>query len=360
MLVSFACLTLMPPVCGAEETAKPDLATVVKGNTDFALELYAKLGKEEGNLFFSPYSISTALAMTYAGARGETAEEMAKTLHFDQEKLHPAMGTLITQVNDADNKKRGYQLSTANALWGQKGYPFAEDFLALNKKNYGAGVKEVDFAGQTEQARQMINKWVEEQTNDKIKELFKEGVLSPDTRLVLANAIYFKGNWASQFKKDQTNDRAFLTPGGKKIKTPMMFQTEKFGYAETPDVQVLDMPYVGKDLSMVVLLPRKVDGLAALEKNLSSRQLGEWFKNLREQKVIVGLPKFKMTSEFALKQTLSEMGMPKAFTFGADFSGMTGKENDLFIQAVVHKAFVEVNEEGTEAAAATGVGFGQA
>src|SRR4051812_1981291 len=187
--------------------AAADQAAVVRGTNRFGLELYARLRQREGNLFLSPYSISAALAMTSAGARGRTLEQMANTLHLpEQERLHPAVADLIREVNGEGKEKRGYQLSTANALWGQKGYPFLPEFLKLTRRHYGAGLHEVDFAGATEQARRTINAWVEKETRDRIKELLKPGVITGDARLVLTNAIYFKGDWASQFKKDRTRE----------------------------------------------------------------------------------------------------------------------------------------------------------
>lgn len=357
------CLIFAALACGGPsgkdkdpEPLPPDAALVVKGNNAFALDLYNRLGRKDGNLFFSPYSISTALAMTYAGARNDTADEMAKALHFtlDQDRLHPAFAALTRQESPGGkNKKRGYQLRVANALWGQTGYDFKAEFVKLTKDSYGAGLEEVDFKGATEEARKKINRWVEERTDDKIQKLFKEGVLNRDTRLVLANAIYFKGDWATKFRMDRTFAQPFNASSEKKVRVPMMHETAEFGYLEEPDLQVLAMPYSGKDLSMVVLLP-KVDGLADLEKSLTHEKLEGWVGKLRDRKVEVAFPKFKMTSEFSLASDLSALGMKKAFTASADFSGMNGR-TDLFIHAVVHKAFVEVNEEGTEAAAATGV-----
>jgi len=359
-LILFATVVLLPSQTLQAAERKVDSAALIKGNNQFALDLYGKLKEKEGNLFFSPYSISTALAMTYGGARATTAEAMAKTLHFtlDSKELHPAFAALIQEINGApkvDPKKRGYQLSTANALWAQKGYPFLPEYLRLTKDNYGAGVEEVDFARATEEARKTINNWVEKETHDKIKDMLKRGMLTPVTRLVLTNAIYFKGDWASQFKKDQTREDTFHLSGGKTIKTALMHQTRKFGYAENDAHQTLEMPYVGEHLSMVVLLPRKVDGLPALEKALAADNFAAGLARLQQQEVIVTLPKFKTTSEFSLKETLSALGMGIAFDGGADFSGMNGGKESLSISAVIHKAFVDVNEEGTEAAAATGV-----
>jgi serpin B len=325
------------------EAKKPDVAAVVKGNNQFAFDLYAQLRKQDGNLFFAPNSISTALAMTYAGARGDTADEMAKALHFTlpPDQLHPAFAALLKEQN-GEGKKRGYQLSVANALWGQKGEGFKDDFLKLTRDNYGAGLREVDFKDAAEAARQEINAWVEKQTHDKIKDLLKPGVVNPLTRLVLTNAIYFKGDWDSQFKKDRTRDEAFDDGGGEKLKVPMMHQTAKFKYYDAGTLQVLEMPYAGKELSMVVLLPKKVNGLADLEKSLTADKLAGWLGQGREQEVVVSLPKFKTTAEYSLNAPLEALGMKKAFQMpGANFSGMNGKE-DLYITAVVHKAFVDL------------------
>jgi serpin B len=350
-------LTLTAALCASRPAAEPpaqkaEASALVQGNTAFALDLYGKLSEKEGNLFCSPFSLSAALSMTSAGARGKTLDEMARVLHLPaQEKLHPAFKALLAQVNAGG---KGYQLSSANRLWGQKGFPFLPEFLALTRDNYGAGLQEVDFAGATEEARQKINAWVEKETNDKIKELLKQGVLNSNSRLVLTNAIYFKGDWVSRFKKERTEEAPFTLADGKKVQAPLMRQDGPFDYADEGTFQALQLPYVGKDLSMVVLLPKKLDGIGDLEKALTPKLLDAVLARLHPAKVEVALPKFKMTSEFSLGQTLGDLGMPTAFGNAANFSGIDGKE-DLFISAVVHKAFVEVNEEGTEAAAASGV-----
>ncbi|GAI76663.1 unnamed protein product, partial [marine sediment metagenome] len=224
--------------------------------------------------------------------------------------------------------------------------------------NYDGRLSEVDFAGATETARKTINAWVEKKTKDKIKELLKPGVLNRLTRLVLTNAIYFKGNWDSQFEKARTQPAPFTLTDGKKVNVPMMNQTEKFKYTEAESFQALELPYVDNELSMVILLPKETDGLSDFEKTLTAGNLSEWLGKLRKRKVIVSVPKFRMTSQFSLAAVLKSMGMTDAFVpDAADFSGMNGKR-DLFISAVIHKAYVEVNEEGTEAAAATGVVIG--
>jgi serpin B len=336
--------------------AKQDRAALVQGNAALAGDLYGKLRDKQGNLFFSPFSISTALGMTSAGARGQTLAQMNKTMHFtlDQARLHPAFAAALAEVK-AD--KKGAQLSVANALWGQKGYGFTNEFLSLTQANYQAGLHEVDFARATEEARKTINAWVEKQTQDKIKDLLQPGVLGSDSRLVLTNAIYFKGNWAEQFKKDATKDQPWLG-GSQKANLPLMYRKGTYPYLDAGSYAMLELPYVGKELSMVVFLPKKVDGLADFEKSLTATKLTDWAKGLPKlppRDVEVYLPRFKMTSEFSLKGELSALGMTDAFTDAADFSGMNSGKEKLKIADVVHKAFVEVNEEGTEAAAATGV-----
>jgi serpin B len=355
-------LTLLSLACGcaaAPTAPTADKAEAVKGSNAFAFDLYGRLRGREGNLFFSPASLSTALSMTYAGARGETADEMARVLHFTlgQDRLHPALGALLHDLTGAGTKRSAITLSVANALWAQKGYPFLPEFVKLGKDNYGAGLQEVDFRGAAEQARRTINAWVEKQTEDRIKDLLPGGVVNRDTRLVLTNAIYFKGDWDAQFKKDRTREAPFRVTAGEKVTVPLMSQTGTFPYLDGDGFQALELPYAGKGLALVVFLPKKVDGLADFEKALTADSLAGWLAKLHEQKVIVSLPRFKVTSDLSLKDTLAGLGMPLAFSERADFSGVDGKK-DLLLTAVVHKAFVDVNEEGTEAAAATGVAVG--
>jgi len=330
---------------------------LVEGNTAFALDVYQRLKDTKGNIFFSPYSISTALAMTYAGARENTARQMADVLHFtlDQNNLHPTFAKLETWLNEI-REKGDVQLNVANSLWPQKGYPFLKEYLTLSEKYYRVTITPLNYRQAVEEARKIINQWVEEKTKDKIKNLIKPGILNSLTRLVLVNAIYFKGNWASQFDEKRTRDDTFYLLSGQRVQVPLMAQKKEFRYAGTGSLQVLELPYVGEDLSMIVLLPRKTDGLPELEKHLTPETLMQWIAGLRKQEVQVFLPKFKMTSQFRLDQTLPAMGMRDAFDSSkANFSGMDGRRNWLYIGAVIHKAFVDVNEEGTEAAAATAV-----
>lgn len=355
MLLWIACLvtTVNTNIFAAEETEN---GTVAEGNNKFAFDLYSQVKQDDGNLFLSPFSISTALAMTYAGARGNTATQMSNTLHFtlDQEGLHPAFSTLMHDLR-ADAEKSGFELSIANALWGQEGYTFHKEFTDITKNYYQAGFKEVDFIKNTESARQTINGWVKEQTKDKIKELIKPDILSEDTRLVLTNAIYFKGKWVSPFKKEYTKPEPFELITGEQVDVPMMSQTKMLNYFENEKVQVLEIPYKEYRLSMVIFLPKEKGGIKELE-NVFMEDFRSWSLSQQSQEVIVLLPKFKMTSEFSLGEALKSLGMTDAFDIKlADFSGITQDPKGLFISAVIHKAFADVNEEGTEAAAATAV-----
>lgn len=326
---------------------------IVSGNNEFAIEMYSALRGREGNLFFSPYSISGALAMTYGGAKGNTAAEMAKTLHFkDGEKTHAAFAKINEELDKAQ-KDGKIKLLVANSLWPQAGHKFLPEYLSLVHKNYGSSVTPLDYQTDAAGAVEKINKWVEDKTRNKIKKLFSQ--LGSDTRLVLVNAIYFKGNWTEQFNPKETQDEDFTLAGGRKIKSPMMHLTKRFGYAKADGVKLLEMPYVGDQLSMVAILPDDAAEIAKLEKELTQTNLESWLGQLSGEKVIVAFPKFKITwGATELNAPLQKLGIKAAFDAGAaDFSGMDGMK-DLFLSQVVHKAFVEVNEEGTEAAAATG------
>lgn len=335
---------------------KGDAAAVVKGNNQFAFDLYGKLREKEGNLFFSPYSISTALGMTYAGARGETAKEMENVLRFPlpQEKLHSAFADIIKEVN-GDGRNRGYELSVANSLWAQKDLELRTDFVKLTKDHYRAGMYQVDYVQDAEGARKTINAWVEKETNDKIQELLKPRMVSELTRLVLVNAIYFKSLWKHEFNEKLTKQEPFFLAPDKKTDVALMHQECTTNYYRGDQFQLLELPYQNYALSMLILLPNKVDGVAALERDLTNEKLAGWLEKMKTYKVTLTLPKFKVTSEFILNQQLEKMGMTSAFKAGsADFSGMTSKER-FVISRVIHKAYVDVNEKGTEAAAATAV-----
>jgi serpin B len=355
MLFSLLFLQEAAAVAQSNPSPTPDQAAVVDGSNAFAVDLYAQLRKQNGNLFFSPESISTAFAMAYAGASGTTAAQMAATLHFTlpPDKLHPAMGALLAGLN---GPHAGYQLRVADALWAEKDFTFLDDFLKLTSSDYGAGFNRVDFKSAPEASRATINQWVEEKTEDKIKNLMPAGSVTPATRLVLTNAIYFKGDWQSQFDKAQTKDEDFHPSATQAVKAQLMHLTSKLGYFNGGTFQAVDIPYKTGELSMIVLLPNDAGALPALEQSLTAANARQWLSQFRPgSKIVLTLPKFKMTQQFQLGGTLSAMGMSTAFARGAaDFSGMTGKR-DLWISAAIHKAYIDVNEEGTEAAAATGI-----
>ena len=353
--------TTVSAQAAAADPAAPAATTVARDGNAFAFDLYARLrGEQSGNLFLSPQSISTALAMTYAGARGDTAAQMARTLHFSlpQEQLPAAYASLLQTLNPAGTD-RAYRLSIANRLWGQRGEPFLDDFLAVTRRDYGAELGLVDFRGNAEAARGEINAWVLRQTAEKIRDLIPQGVLGPTTRLVLANAIYFRGDWAKQFDKAATTQQPFHVATDRDVTVPLMFAKMRVGFAAHADdgLTVAELPYKGDEVSMLVLLPDTVDGLSALEAKLSQENVARWTSELRRRDVLVHLPRFSVESSFGLGPTLAAMGMPLPFSDGADFSGMNGTR-DLSISAVVHKARVDVDEQGTEAAAATGVVVG--
>ncbi len=336
---------------------------LVRNNTEFAFDIYARLEEAgEGNLFFSPYSISTALAMTYGGARGDTAAQMAEALRFnpEQAELHAAFAALAGRLKDVQRESE-VELRIANSLWPQEDYGFLDEYLGLIDSYYDARITPVDYRRAAEAARNAINTWVEEETAGKIENLIGPDTLTPLTRLVLANAIYFKGDWESPFEEEKTRDEDFHVSGDRTVKTPMMRQRGRFQYAKTENLQILEMPYDGGDVSMLIILPREKEGLSGVEMKLSEnpRLLEEWIGRLRKREVQVFFPRFTIEwGARSLVPQLRGMGMEYAFADGqADFSGMDGTR-ELFITDVVHKAFVEVNEEGTEAAAATGVVVG--
>jgi len=348
-----------------ERITSPDVnpseqALLVEGNSAFAFELYQELKEKEGNLFYSPYSISLALAMTYAGARGETAEQMADTLQFllEQERLHPAFNWLDVELakrgEGAEGKDgEGFRLNIVNAIWGQKDYEFLPDFLDVLAENYGAGLRILDFITETEKSRLTINDWVSDQTEGRIEDLIPQGAIDALTRLVLTNAIYFNAAWEYPFDEDITADDPFYLLDGGQVTVPMMKQTESFGYTDGEGYQAVELPYDGRELSMVILLP-EAGQFEAFEEGLQAQQVCDTISGLQPTEVALTMPRFEFDSEFSLKDTLGGMGMPIAFSGEADFSGMTGNR-ELFISDVVHKAFVAVDEAGTEAAAATAV-----
>ncbi len=320
----------------------------------FGIDLYRFLAGSSENIFFSPFSLSTALAMTYLGADGNTALQMRKVLHFEDEGLHESFSNLIDSLN---KPAEDYKLSIANALWLQEGYPLLESFLAAVEKYYRAPVNSVDFVNDPKNSVRRINDWIEQKTEGKIKDMINEDDVDSLTRLIITNAIYFKGNWVVSFDPQATKKDVFFVSEDKTVEVDMMKLTADFNYFEDEKVQILELPYAGGNLSMIVVLPKRGVRLSEVEKDLSLEKFQGWLRNLRNRRVEVMLPRFKVMQRFSLKKTLSEMGMVDAFTNAADFSKMDGTKI-LKIQNVIHQAFVEVNEEGTEAAAATGVIIG--
>ncbi|HUV95275.1 MAG TPA: serpin family protein [Anaerolineae bacterium] len=342
------------------DVAEVDLTESVAGNSAFAFDLYQALREKEGNLFYSPHSISLALAMTYAGARGETERQMADTLHFtlSQDRLHPAFNALdleLARRGEGGKGKdgEGFRLNIVNAIWGQTGYKFLREFLDVLAENYGAGLRLLDFVKAPEKSRVTINDWVGEQTEGKIEDLIPQGVIDPLTRLVLTNAIYFNAAWHYPFREERTADGTFHLLDGGEVIVPMMTQTAPFGYAEGEGYQAVELPYDGRELSMVILLPESGQ-FEAFEGALDTDHVDTITKDLASRQIALTLPRFEFESDFRLEEVLPEMSMPVAFSSEADFSGMTGSRG-LFIEAVIHKAFVSVDEVGTEAAAATAV-----
>ncbi len=344
-----------------KDISPADKASLVEGNSAFAFELYQELRGEQGNLFYSPYSISAALAMTYAGARCETEQQIADTLHFilKQERLHPAFNWLDAELakrgEGAEGKDgKGFRLNIANAIWGQEGYEFLPKFLDVLAENYGAGVRFMDFVNEAEKSRLAINQWVSDQTEGRIEDLIPPDAIDQLTRLVLTNAIYFNAAWAIPFDEKMTADRPFYLLDGGQVTVPMMEKRGSFfGYAKREGFQAVELPYDGGELSMIILLPA-LGNFDAFEAELDAQQVSNIISGLQPTQVDLTMPKFEFDSKFSLKDTLAWMGMPIAFTLDADFSGMAGNP-DLLISDVIHKAFVSVDEAGTEAAAATAV-----
>jgi serpin B len=340
--------------------------SVVDGNTAFALNLYSQLATNSGNLFFSPYSISTCLAMLYAGASGGTEQQMSQVLGFgtNQQQFASLFGQLQAEL-EADQQTNAIELNIANALWVQQGFPFLPSFLETATNQYQANVGQADFVTEADAVRLEINNWVAQETQNKIQNILPPGSLNADTRFVLANAIYFLGAWTIPFAETNTSTRPFYLSSTTLVEVPLMHQSSwiydgdgnpiTFNYMHnwaTNGFQAIELPYGSNQLSMVILLPSQIDGLGRLEQQLSPAFLSNVLGQMRPNTVEIYLPRFTVESSFNLGKTLAAMGMPDAFTPFADFSGIDGGQ-DLYVSFVLHKAWVQVNEAGTEAAAAT-------
>jgi serpin B len=328
------------------------VSTLSNYMNDFCFDLYHQLSVDNTeNLFISPYSIFVALAMTYEGARSDTAEEMETVLHFSQN--NETMLCSFGKIYNLLNQHKEYTLNTANALWKQNGYPFLSQYVNFIENYYMGKATDVDFSN-ADKVAQQINQWVEEHTNGKIKDLLTSSDIHPLTKMILTNAIYFNGDWLYKFNRDHTTELDFETSHGNTVKVPMMSLAEaELNYAETDDIQILELPYKDEELSMLIVLPKEND-LAAVEQMIDRETLVSWQESFSQTTVDVSLPKFTMETEYRLKEYLIDLGMQIPFTMDADFSGMNGNQ-DLFIEKVLHKAYIEVNEEGTEAAGTTSV-----
>jgi len=347
----------------AEKTTAADnpAMSFTQGNNVFALTMYQQLRTADGNIFFSPLSIRTALAMTYAGAREETANQMKSALQLSPEgdALHRAFGDLITTLNTGGGSD--YEMRVANSLWGDKTSTFLQPFIDINEQFYGGALERLDFKNASENARLRINAWVEEQTRNKITDLLTPGSVSTDTRLVLVNAVYFKGLWEEQFDKKLTQNAPFYYVGGKTVEAPLMTfdKPQHLPFYKEDGLKVIELAYQGDNISMLIVLPDTAEGLAGIEERLDETILSSWIANLQRRSVQVHLPRFTLTwGANNIVPQLQALGMRDAFEpRAADFSGIDGTRN-LLISGVFHKAFVDVYEEGTEAAAATGVVVG--
>ena len=335
---------------------------VADANNRFAFDLYSRLARNSrlagSNIFFSPFSISSALAITYEGANGKTANEIRSVFYFPADNTQRREG--FTGLNAGINRvDTAYSLHTANAMWAEKTHPFLAEYTTTAERYYGANTTNLDFKNQPEESRITINQWVENETENRIRNLVPAGAIDTVTKLVITNAIYFKGSWVKEFDKNKTVNTAFTTGSGNTVQVPMMQRTDEkavYRYAETGDLQILSMPYEhagGRELSMIVLLP-KGNNLTAAEESMSADRLSALSQTATSRRVMVYFPKIKLETEYHLPETLAAMGMPTAFSGAADFSGMDGTQ-DLYINDVIHKTYLDVNEEGTEAAAATAV-----
>lgn len=362
LLVVFGSLILLSigsaPPEQAHRAVAPEAKAVADRNSAFALGLFDNVEKPDQNQILSPFSVSAALAMAYTGARGNTEKQMAQALQFPTNRTDVSSWMTAVLASFTNLASGDVELNVANALWPQSGYQFIPEFLDLCRNHYQATPDFVDFQANSEAARQRINSWAERSTKGKIKGLFGQGSVNADTRLVIANAIYFKGKWASRFEKSKTRPKPFWITSEKAVQVPMMSQKSTFLHLVDGDTQIVEMPYRSEGISMLVLLPKSRDGLTGLEARLNVENLTNWIDHLRPAEVDLVLPRFKINSRFSLAPTLAGMGMRDAFDqASADFTGMTA-QRPLFINLVEHAALVEIDEEGTVAAAATGISFG--
>lgn len=347
---------LMAGCISTTQSHSGNMSDIARGNNQFALDIFAQIrGSPQENVFFSSWSIYSALGIVREGARGMTAQEMQQVMHLP-ENDSMRKKSFAGAYDEFNARDAGYILSTANALWVEKNFPLLGNFTSDIEKYYHGAALGVDFEGEIEDTRNTINSWVEERTGGKIKDLISPGDISPQTRIIITNAVYFNGSWVRSFDRNATRKSNFMTGDGRIVETPMMEsigRDSRFNYTETADLQALELPYQGNRISMIILLPRDND-ISTLEKGLSLDRLTELKSALKENEVDVYIPKFAFTTKYQMSNNLRKMGMASAFTPDADFSGIDGKK-DLFISEVIHQAFVDVNEKGTEAAGSTGI-----
>lgn len=371
IVILFSHQTNQTPKADSTGSTQKGIQEVVNANNKFAFDLYSELDKsEQGNIFYSPYSISAALAMTYEGANGQTAKEIKSVFHFPENNILRSNFAAI--YNDLNQKNKAFELKTGNALWVQNNFLLLKNYTSKVENYYGGKAANLDFVSKPEESRQTINSFIEQQTNNKIKDLIPEGLIDSMTRLVLTNAIYFKGTWKWGFSTSDTRNENFKITENNTVKTPMMHMNPNkatFNYADLDTVQILELPYKGEKISMLLLLPKQGEDFdretgkiirskhTLKDINLSFEKLNEYKSQMKETKLdSISLPTFEFDTKYSMGDTLSNLGMPSAFSSGADFSGMTGNK-DLFIGFVIHQAYIKVNEKGTEAAAATAVGM---
>jgi len=339
--------------------AEGEMAVVVQGNNQFALDLYKAVDGDGGNLFFSPFSINAALSMLYGGAEGDTEAQIAAALGVgDEDAWHDNLGALTRDL--CGEHHRSYSLYSASQLWGQSGVPFLSSYEDLMADAYAAPLESWDFVSDPSGALDEINGWVEDETRGHIPDLFQPSDISSSTRLVMVNAIYFLADWATQFDEDDTISRTFRRGAGDDIAVPTMITTADLRYGSYEAVKVLEMPYEDEEISMVLVLPKEDDGLAAIEDALDAAELATWIEDTTEREVYVNLPSFELEHELPLMQALQALGITDAFDGNlADFTGQVAADDmdgNYAVNAARHKAYVKVDEQGTEAAAATGFG----
>jgi serpin B len=355
LIVSLGLLMATSVLLAGEPAKETDKLLFPENNNRFAVDLYKKLQKKDVNLIFSPYSISTAFGFVYTGAKSGTAEQIASTFYFETNACNTAdqFARVQSVINDIE-KESGINLHSVNGLWIQKNYHILQSFMSAATEDYEASVSHVDFKKDCEKVRLNINQWVEKNTQSKIKNLIAPGMLDSLTRMVLVNAIYFKAKWMHQFKEKSTVKAPFYKSNGKQVEAQMMKQNESFNYKEIDDLQVVELPYENRRISMFIFLPKQSHSLTDVEASLDYNDLQQFTRNMNREQVLLWLPKFKIELSVSLNKMLSSMGMPSAFGGNADFSGIDGTTL-LYITEAVHKAYIDVDEYGTEAAAATAV-----